>query len=100
MDIKTVGDHECIQCGKCISVCPAKAISWKGSNLFVRKNDTDMPAPSEGVNLLGMVQPKEESAENVETVQVETVESVESVEVVERVEVVENTSSEVETDGE
>ena len=29
MDIKHVGDHECIHCGKCIGVCPAKAISWK-----------------------------------------------------------------------
>ena len=29
MDIKHVGDHECIHCGKCIGVCPVKAISWK-----------------------------------------------------------------------
>ena len=37
MDIKKVGDHECICCGECISVCPTKAISFKGSGLF-RKN--------------------------------------------------------------
>lgn len=36
MDIKHVGDHECINCGECIAVCPAKAISWKGSKLFLR----------------------------------------------------------------
>lgn len=36
MDIKHVGDHECIQCGECISVCPVQAISWKGSQLFIK----------------------------------------------------------------
>ena len=30
VDIKTVGDRECISCGDCISVCPSKAISFKG----------------------------------------------------------------------
>ncbi len=47
MDIKRVGDHECVHCGKCISVCPVKAISWKGSTLFVRGNDIDAPASDE-----------------------------------------------------
>ncbi|MBQ7924015.1 MAG: 4Fe-4S binding protein [Clostridia bacterium] len=89
MDIKKVGDHECISCGKCISVCPAKAISWKGSKLFVRKNDTDMPAQAESANLLGMVKPKEEAVENVApetTVQTDKI--------------AENTASEVKTDEE
>ncbi|MBQ3183211.1 MAG: 4Fe-4S binding protein [Clostridia bacterium] len=31
MDIKHVGDAECISCGDCIDVCPTKAISWKCS---------------------------------------------------------------------
>lgn len=84
MDVKTVGDHECIQCGKCISVCPAKAITWKGANLFVRKNDTDMPA-MEGKNLLSMVKPKEEETV-VEQSPVQTAENVQ------------NTNLEVETD--
>lgn len=30
LDIKHVGDQECIGCGECISVCPTKAIVWKG----------------------------------------------------------------------
>ena len=30
MDIKHVGDRECISCGDCIDVCPVNAISWKG----------------------------------------------------------------------
>lgn len=36
MDIRHVSDHECINCGECIPVCPTKAISWKGSQIFVR----------------------------------------------------------------
>ena len=44
MDIKHVGDHECINCGECISVCPVQAISWKGSQIFVR-NTTPLAQP-------------------------------------------------------
>lgn len=44
MDIKHVGDHECINCGACIPVCPTKAITWKGSKLFVQKS---LPAAAE-----------------------------------------------------
>lgn len=36
MDIRHVGDHECINCGACIPVCPTKAISWKGSQIFLK----------------------------------------------------------------
>ena len=39
MDIHHVGDQECIGCGECVEVCPTKAISWKGSALFLKKND-------------------------------------------------------------
>ena len=41
MDIKRVGDHECINCGECIPVCPTKAISWKGSKIFLHKSAID-----------------------------------------------------------
>ena len=57
MDTKKVGDHECIQCGECISVCPSKAISWKGSKLFVRGNDEDAPAQSELKPITAMLKP-------------------------------------------
>ncbi len=30
VDIKEVGDQECIGCGECIDVCPTNAIRWKG----------------------------------------------------------------------
>lgn len=36
MDVARVGDHECINCGECMAVCPTKAISWKGSKIFLR----------------------------------------------------------------
>ena len=58
MDTKRVGDHECIHCGECISVCPTKAISWKGSALFVRTNDLESPTP-EGKPLTAFLQPSD-----------------------------------------
>ena len=31
MDIRKVGDHECINCGECIPVCPTNAIYFNGN---------------------------------------------------------------------
>ncbi len=39
VDIKHVGDQECINCGECIDVCPTKAIYWKGPKIFVKSNE-------------------------------------------------------------
>jgi ferredoxin len=58
MDIKKVGDHECIHCGACISVCPTKAISWKGSKLFIKKDNIDLPADTDIKPLNTMLQSK------------------------------------------
>lgn len=55
MDINKVGDHECINCGECIPVCPTKAISWKGSQIFVKGNTVDAtPVVEKSVNLLAI----------------------------------------------
>ena len=35
MDIRHVGDIECINCGECIYSCPTGAISWKGSKFML-----------------------------------------------------------------
>lgn len=47
MDIKHVGDHECISCGACISVCPTKAISWKGSKIFLHASEIEASPAAE-----------------------------------------------------
>ncbi len=39
VDIRHVGDQECINCGECIDVCPTKAIYWKGPKILVRPNE-------------------------------------------------------------
>ena len=48
-DIKHVGDQECISCGECIDVCPTKAISWKGSKIFLKANEIPAGADPEQV---------------------------------------------------
>ena len=39
VDIKHVGDQECIGCGECIGVCPTKAITWKGPKILLKANE-------------------------------------------------------------
>ena len=48
-DIKHVADQECISCGECIDVCPTKAISWKGSKIFLKANEIPADADEEAV---------------------------------------------------
>ena len=44
MDVKHVGDHECIHCGECIDVCPTKAISFKAGRYVLHGPQIDMAA--------------------------------------------------------
>lgn len=37
MDVKYVGDHECIQCGECKAVCHVNAIDWKHISTIIRE---------------------------------------------------------------
>lgn len=39
MDIRSVGDHECIHCGQCIAVCPTQAISFKAGKITLHGSD-------------------------------------------------------------
>ncbi len=42
MDVKVVGDHECIQCGECIDVCHANAIDWKAIGALIKKENLEL----------------------------------------------------------
>lgn len=62
LDVYKVGDQECISCGECIDVCPTKAISWKGPQIFIKKNDipeeaisTDSISKSKKRNVLKLI---------------------------------------------
>lgn len=39
MDVKEVGDHECIQCGDCMKVCGCKAIKWKMISQIIKEDE-------------------------------------------------------------
>ena len=41
MDIKRVGDTECIPCGECMAACPTKAISWRGPKILLPENEIE-----------------------------------------------------------
>ena len=47
MDIRHVADHECINCGECISVCPTNAIQWKGKKIILPDNEIPADAAPE-----------------------------------------------------
>ena len=39
MDVKEVGDHECIQCGDCMKSCGCKAIKWKMISQIIKEDE-------------------------------------------------------------
>ena len=43
MDVKRVGDHECINCGKCMEVCHQKAISMKAGKITLMAPQVTAP---------------------------------------------------------
>ena len=47
MDVRKVGDHECINCGECIPVCPTKAIQWKGKKFVLPPNEININTTTE-----------------------------------------------------
>jgi len=47
MDVKHVGDHECIHCGECIDVCPTKAISFKAGRYVLHGPQIEAAPASE-----------------------------------------------------
>ena len=47
MDVKHVGDHECISCGKCISTCAQGAISLKCGKITLKGPETGKNADPE-----------------------------------------------------
>ena len=49
MDVKHVGDHECISCGKCIDTCAQGAISLKCGNITLKGPETGKNADPEPV---------------------------------------------------
>ena len=49
MDVKHVGDHECISCGKCIDHCAQGAISLKCGNITLKGPETGKNADPEPV---------------------------------------------------
>jgi len=49
MDVRHVGDHECISCGKCISTCAQGAISLKCGKITLKGPETGRNADPEPV---------------------------------------------------
>ncbi len=48
LDIRHVGDHECIQCGECMDVCPTGAIQWKGPKILLPPQAIGGEIPAKG----------------------------------------------------
>ncbi len=42
MDVRHVGDHECIHCGECMKYCPQGAISLKAGKITLKAPDADI----------------------------------------------------------
>ncbi len=47
MDVRHVGDHECINCAKCMDVCARKAISFKAGSVTLKAPEGGVPGEPE-----------------------------------------------------
>ena len=47
MDVRHVGDHECIHCSKCMDVCAQKAISLKAGKITLKAPEGGVPGEPE-----------------------------------------------------
>ena len=47
MDIRHVGDHECIHCASCVDVCPTKAISMRMGKITLKANEVQPMKPED-----------------------------------------------------
>ena len=53
MDVRHVGDHECINCSKCMDVCPQKAISVRAGSVTLKAPESGVPGEPESVPARG-----------------------------------------------
>ena len=51
MDVKKVGDHECISCGRCVNVCPTHAITYNGPKILLAPNEIGGPLNGRSINV-------------------------------------------------
>ena len=47
MDVRHVGDHECIHCAKCMEKCPQKAISLKAGSVVLKAPEGTLTEPEQ-----------------------------------------------------
>ena len=59
MDVRHVGDHECINCAKCMDVCSQKAISFRAGKLTLKAPEggcaDDMPGAADSRKRVGRI---------------------------------------------
>ncbi|MCR4908938.1 MAG: redoxin family protein [Lachnospiraceae bacterium] len=55
MDVKRVGDHECIHCGNCADICPGGAISFTAGRFTLKSPGKGFAAAALGVLLIALL---------------------------------------------
>ena len=71
MDIRHVGDHECISCGDCVDVCPTQAISYAGGKFFIAPSEIPDPVEDtsadmdKGTDVVAMQEQRKEQTKRI-----------------------------------